>query len=192
MDLKKELKDYFTPREGVAENAKVGGLFVVEKILYFLFKTPYDIWLMSCAHLRNIREQKRLNIPDIGGIIPFMVFLVRFVFEFLLHALIFLSIVLAPVVAVAIAISEQDFPTFFGVLVVMYYAPPAIRLVIEIINLIIKYAPYIFKALIFILKYAWMPVLLIYHAFDYLQKKCSFKAENYDVRKAELHKDEEK
>ena len=192
MDLKKELKDYFTPREGASENAQIAGLFTVEKVLYFLFKTPYELWLMSCVHLRNLREQKRLNISDIGGIVPFMIFLVRFIFEFLLHALIFLSVVLAPIAAIVAGLAETDFSTFLGTLAAMYYAPLAIRLVIEIIHLIIKYAKYIGKALLFILKYAWMPMLLIYHFFDYLQKKCSFKADKYDIRKAELHKDEKK
>jgi hypothetical protein len=192
MDLKKELKDYFTPREGASENAQIAGLFTVEKVLYFLFKTPYELWLMSCVYLRNLREQKRLNISDIGGIVPFMIFLVRFIFEFLLHALIFLSVVLAPIAAIVGGLAEKDFSTFLGVLAGMYYAPLAIRLVIETINLIIKYAKYIGKALIFVLKYAWMPLLVIYHFFDYLQKKCAFKAEKYDVRKEELHKDEEK
>ena len=193
MDLKKELKDCFTPKEGTSESAQIAGLFVVQKVLYFLFKSPYVIWLMSCAHLRDIREQKSLNIEEIGGIVPYMLFLVRFVFEFLLHALIFLSIVLAPIAAIVAGVAgfqEKDFSTFLGVLAGMYYAPLAIRLVIEIIHLIIKYAKYIGKALLFILKYAWMPMLLIYHFFDYLQKKCSFKADKYDVRKAELHKDE--
>lgn len=194
MDLKKELKDYFTPREGASENAQIAGLFTVEKVLYFLFKTPYELWLMSCVHLRNLREQKRLNISDIGGIVPFMIFLVRFIFEFLLHALIFLSVVLAPIAAIVGGLAQQDFSfsTFLGVLAGMYYAPLAIRLVIEIIHLIIKYAPYIVKALIFILKYPLMPMLLIYHFFDYLLKKCSFKADKYDIHKAELHKDEKK
>lgn len=192
MDLKKELKDCFTPREGASKNAQSAGLFVVQKVLYFLFKTPYEIWLMSCTYLRNAREQKRLNIEEIGGIVPYMIFLVRFVFEFLLHAIIFLSVVLAPIAAIVFGVKEKDFSTFLGVLAGMYYAPLAIRLVIEIIHLIIKYAPYIIKALIFILKYPLMPMLLIYHFFDYLQKKCSFKADNYDIRKAELHKDEKK
>ena len=192
MDLKKELKDWITPREGTSENVQVGGLFVLEKILYFLFKTPYDIWVMSCAHLRNARELKRLNIPDIGGIIPFMLFLVRFIFEFLLHALIFISVAFAPIAAIIAGIVQKDFSMFLMVLAGMYYAPLAIRLVIEIINLIIKYAPYIGKAIIFILKYAFLPLLLISHFFDYLQKKCSFKADKYDVRKAELHKEEKK
>ena len=190
MDLKKELKDYFTPREGASENAQIAGLFTVEKVLYFLFKTPYELWLMSCVHLRNLREQKRLNISDIGGIVPFMIFLVRFIFEFLLHALIFLSVVLAPIAAIVAVLAETDFSTFLGTLAAMYYAPLAIRLVIEIIHLIIKYASYIKMALIFILKYPFMVLLLIYHFFDYLQKKCSFKADKYDIRKAELHKDE--
>ena len=192
MDLKKELKDYFTPREGASENAQIAGLFTVEKVLYFLFKTPYELWLMSCVHLRNLREQKRLNISDIGGIVPFMIFLVRFIFEFLLHALIFLSVVLAPIAAIVAVLAETDFSTFLGTLAAMYYAPLAIRLVIEIIHLIIKYASYIKMALIFILKYPFMVLLLIYHFFDYLQKKCSFKADKYDIRKAELHKDEKK
>jgi hypothetical protein len=192
MDLKKELKDCFTPKEGTSESAQIAGLFVVQKVLYFLFKSPYVIWLMSCAHLRDIREQKRLNIEEIGGIVPYMLFLVRFVFEFLLHALIFLSIVLAPIAAIVAGISEKNFGSFVETLALMYYAPLAIRLVIEIIHLIIKYAKYIGKALIFVLKYAWMPMLLIYHFFDYLQKKCSFKADKYDIRKAELHKDEKK
>lgn len=192
MDLKKELKDYLTPREGASENAQIAGLFTVEKVLYFLFKTPYELWLMSCVHLRNLREQKRLNISDIGGIVPFMIFLVRFIFEFLLHALIFLSVVLAPIAAIVGGLAENDFSTFLGVLAGMYYAPLAIRLVIEIIHLIIKYASYIKMALIFILKYPFMVLLLIYHFFDYLQKKCSFKADKYDIRKAELHKDEKK
>lgn len=192
MDLKKELKDYFTPREGASENAQIAGLFTVEKVLYFLFKTPYELWLMSCVHLRNLREQKRLNISDIGGIVPFMIFLVRFIFEFLLHALIFLSVVLAPIAAIVAGLAETDFSTFLGTLAAMYYAPLAIRLVIEIIHLIIKYASYIKMALIFILKYPFMVLLLIYHFFDYLQKKCSFKADKYDIRKAELHKDEKK
>ena len=190
MDLKKELKDCFTPKEGTSESAQIAGLFVVQKVLYFLFKSPYVIWLMSCAHLRDIREQKRLNIEEIGGIVPYMLFLVRFVFEFLLHALIFLSIVLAPIAAIVAGVGEKDFGSFVETLALMYYAPLAIRLVIETILLIIKYAPYIFKALIFILKYSWMPLLVIYHFFDYLQKKCSFKADKYDVRRAELHKDE--
>lgn len=192
MDLKKELKDYFTPREGASENAQIAGLFTVEKVLYFLFKTPYELWLMSCVYLRNLREQKRLNISDIGGIVPFMIFLVRFIFEFLLHALIFLSVVLAPIAAIVAGLSETDFSTFLETLAAMYYAPLAIRLVIETINLIIKYASYIKMALIFILKYPFMVLLLIYHFFDYLQKKCSFKADKYDIRKAELHKDEKK
>ena len=192
MDLKKELKDYFTPREGASENAQIAGLFTVEKVLYFLFKTPYELWLMSCVHLRNLREQKRLNISDIGGIVPFMIFLVRFIFEFLLHALIFLSVVLAPIAAIVGGLAGNDFSTFLGVLAGMYYVPLAIRLVIEIIHLIIKYASYIKMALIFILKYPFMVLLLIYHFFDYLQKKCSFKADKYDIRKAELHKDEKK
>jgi hypothetical protein len=192
MDLKKELKDCFTPKEGTSESAQIAGLFVVQKVLYFLFKSPYVIWLMSCAHLRDIREQKRLNIEEIGGIVPYMLFLVRFVFEFLLHALIFLSIVLAPIAAIVAGIGGKSFGAFVGTLAAMYYAPLAIRLVIETINLIIKYAKYIGKALIFVLKYAWMPLLVIYHFFDYLQKKCAFKAEKYDVRKEELHKDEEK
>lgn len=192
MDLKKELKDCFTPKEGTSESAQIAGLFVVQKVLYFLFKSPYVIWLMSCAHLRDIREQKRLNIEEIGGIVPYMLFLVRFVFEFLLHALIFLSIVLAPIAAIVAGVGEKDFGSFVETLALMYYAPLAIRLVIETIHLIIKYAPYIFKALIFILKYSWMPLLVIYHFFDYLQKKCSFKADKYDVRRAELHKDEKK
>ena len=192
MDLKKELKDCFTPKEGTSESVQIAGLFVVQKVLYFLFKSPYVIWLMSCAHLRDIREQKRLNIEEIGGIVPYMLFLVRFVFEFLLHALVFLSIVLAPIAAIVAGISEKNFGSFVETLALMYYAPLAIRLVIEIIHLIIKYAKYIGKALIFVLKYAWMPMLLIYHFFDYLQKKCSFKADKYDIRKAELHKDEKK
>jgi hypothetical protein len=192
MDLKKELKDYFTPREGASENAQIAGLFTVEKVLYFLFKTPYELWLMSCVYLRNLREQKRLNISDIGGIVPFMIFLVRFIFEFLPHALIFLSVVLAPIAAIVGGLAETDFSTFLGTLAAMYYAPLAIRLVIETINLIIKYASYIKMALIFILKYPFMVLLLIYHFFDYLQKKCSFKADKYDIRKAELHKDEKK
>jgi hypothetical protein len=133
-----------------------------------------------------------LNIEEIDGIVPYMLFLVRFVFEFLLHALIFLSIVLAPIAAIVAGISEKNFGSFVETLALMYYAPLAIRLVIEIIHLIIKYAKYIGKALIFVLKYAWMPMLLIYHFFDYLQKKCSFKADKYDVRKEELHKDEKK
>lgn len=190
MDLKKELKDCFTPKEGTSKNAQIAGLFVVQKVLYFLFKTPYVIWVMSCAHLRDVRDQKRLNIQEIGGIVPYMIFLVRFVFEFLLHALIFLSVVLAPIAAIVAGFQEKDFGTFLGVLAGMYYAPLAIRLVIEIIHLIIKYAQYIIKALIFILKYPLMPMLLIYHFFEYLQKKCSFKADKYDIRKAELHKDE--
>jgi len=192
MDFKKEFKDWITPREGTRENAQVGGLFVCEKILYFLFKTPYDIWTMSCAYLRDLREKKRLNIPDIGGIIPFMLFLVRFIFEFLLHALVFLSVVLAPIAAIIAGIAAKDFSMFLMVLAGMYYAPLAIRLVIEIIALIIKYAPYLGKAIIFLLKYAFLPILLFYHLFDYLQKKCAFKAEKYDVRKEELHKEDKK
>ena len=78
-------------KEGTGAVVAGGALSVLETILYVIFKSPFAIWRMSCAHLKEMREQAKLDIEKIDKPLPFILFLVRLIFDFLLHAAIFLT-----------------------------------------------------------------------------------------------------
>ena len=145
-----DFKELFRFQEGTQEAAAEGGLCVLEKILYYLFKSPFAIWRMSCKHLKEIRNEAKLDIEKIDSPIPYILFLIRFTFDFLLHALIFLTFVLAPVAAIVVVVNgivdasgtytiQQFFSEFFATFAAFYYAPLGIRLVIEILVIIKKF-----------------------------------------------------
>ena len=186
--------EFFKFKEGTKEVVAEGGLCVVEKILYFLFKSPFAIWRMSCKHLKELRQEAKLDIEKIDGPLPFIVFLIRYFFDFLLHALIFISVAIAPIMAVLMTIKgvidyhdtysfAKFFTDFFGTFAAFYYAPLAYRLTIEILVLIKKYGIVILRAIFF-------PAIILYYFCYYLAKKCKFKTAKYEKKFIDINREE--
>ncbi len=174
-------------KEGTGAVVAGGALSVLETILYVIFKSPFALWRMSCAHLKEMREQAKLDIEKIDKPLPFILFLVRLVFDFLLHAAIFLTVVIAPIAAIYVTIVGMDaecykgwmfFRDLFGTFAVFYYATWAIRLVIELLKVVVKYAPVILGIIFY-------PFAVICNFFKYLMKKAAYKAEKYEKKLAE-------
>lgn len=174
-------------KEGTGEVVAGGALYVLETILYVIFKSPFALWRMSCAYLKGMREQAKLDIEKIDKPLPFILFLVRFIFDFLLHAAIFLTVIVAPIAAIYVTIVGMNaecykgwmfFRDLFGTFAVFYYATWAIRLVIELLKVVVKYAPVILGIIFY-------PFAIIRNFFKYLMKKAEFKAVKYEKKLAE-------
>lgn len=185
--------NFFKFKDGTKETVVGGALCVGEKILYYLFKSPYVLWRMSCSHLSTLRSEAKLDIDKIDKPLPFLSFLVRFILDFLFHALIFLSVILAPLTIIYSIIggfidiiNGSFYFSFFLSQLVMtfagfYYAPIAIRLVVELLLIIQKYG-------LIICKYLFLPIIIIYHFFSYLASKCKFKTVKYEKKIEEYNK----
>lgn len=197
-----DFKELFKFQEGTQETVGKGGLCVVEKILYGLFKSPFAVWRMSCKHLKEIRSQARLDIEKIDSIIPFFIFIIRYIFEFLLHALIFITVVIAPLAGLYMAISGAidggqyyTASKFFIDLILyfayFYYAALVLRIIIEIIELIKKYGLILIKFILKVIKLIFLPAIVIYHFLSYLAKKCESKTAKYEKRIEDFKKEEQ-
>lgn len=184
-------KDFFKFREDTKVNFTEGGVCVAQQIFYGLFKSPYVLWRMSCNYLRNIRNEEFLNIEKIDNPLPFITFWLRFIFKFLFQALIFITVIIAPIAAVYATIegiidnhSYYDASTFFsdliGTFALFYYAPWALRILIELLVIAGKYS-------FVILKYMFLPIIVIYNFLSYLANKCKYKAEKYEKNSKELN-----
>ena len=188
-----ESKEFFKFKEGTQEAVVEGGLCVIEKIFYFLFKSPFVLWRMSCEHLKQIRNEAKLDIEKIDKPIPYIIFLIRYFFDFLFHALIVISVVISPIAAIIATIvgiidstnytASDFFSDFLGTFVAFYYAPVAIRLLIETFVIIKKYG-------LVILRYIFFPVVIIYYFFYYLAKKCKFKTAKYEKKLIDINKEQ--
>ena len=101
----KDFKELFKFREDTKDNLTEGGICVAHQIFYGLFKSPYVLWRMSCKYLRNIRNEAFLDIEKIDKPLPFITFLLRFIFDFLLQALTYISVLIAPLAAIYMTIT---------------------------------------------------------------------------------------
>lgn len=95
-----------------------------------------------------------------------MVFLVRFFFLFLLDCLVFLCFIVGPIIAIVMAIKAKSFTTFL----------------MGIVALIKKYGKYVLRFLWSVIKFAFLPAIVLYRFFNYLSKKCNYKVEKYKER----------
>lgn len=206
-------KNLFKFREDTKENFTEGGSFVAHHIFYGLFKSPYVLWRMSCKYLRNLRNEASLDIEKIDNPWPFITFWVRFIFKFLFHALIFISVVIAPIAATCAAIMNftvsvfenpigcllSSWMVFIGTFALFYYAPIAIRLTIELAAILVKVGPYIIKLLYSPIKFIIKLVIsifgiisnilsAIYNFFNYLSNKGKYKAGKYEKRYNDINK----
>ena len=105
---------------------------------------------------------------------------------------IFITVLIAPIAAVFATIkgiidnhSYYDASIFFsdliGTFALFYYAPWALRILIELLVIAGKYG-------FVILKYLFLPIIVIYNFLSYLANKCKYKAEKYEKNSKELNK----
>lgn len=180
-------KDLFTPREGTQKNVFDAAKSIVENVVYYLFKSPYVVWTMSARELAKLRNNNLLDIIEIeneGSNIPYALYLFRFFVYFLLHAIIYVLVVIAPFAALYAAYDAnyQKTEAFIFTFISCYYGVLPLRLMVSAIHgVALKYA-------LPILKYIFFPVLIIYHFFDYLNNKCKFKSLKYAKNIEELEK----
>ena len=179
-----DFKEIFKFREDTKPNLIEGGFCVADRIFYALFKSPYVLWRMSCKYLRDIRNEAFLDIEKIDKPLPFITFWFRFIFKFLFHALIYLSVAIAPLAATWSAIrgiTDTPILNFVGTFVAWYYAPWLLRFILELMTVAGKYGNVI-------LKYIFFPFSIFYNFLCYLANKCKYKAESYEKRRNELYK----
>ena len=191
----KDFKELFKFREDTKDNLTEGGICVAHQIFYGLFKSPYVLWRMSCKYLRNIRNEAFLDIEKIDKPLPFITFLLRFIFDFLLQALTYISVLIAPLAAIYMTINgiadansyEYSYKMahfladFVGTFAIFYYAPIALRFVIELLVIVRKYG-------LVILRYLFFPVIVFYNFLSYLANKCKYKSEKYEKKSNDLNK----
>lgn len=179
-----DVSQFFKFREGTKDTLKEAGICVVSKLFYFFLKSPFVLWRMSSEHIKGMKAEAKLDIEKTEKPTPFLLFLIRYILEFLLHGLIYLSVAIAPFAALYVGIdsaigiygsAKTFFYGFFSTLAALYYAPVLIRLIIELIEIIKKYAP-------IIIKYVFFPITLIYHFLSYLSGKCKFKTLKYEKK----------
>ena len=195
----KDFKELFKFREDTKDNLTEGGVCVAHQIFYGLFKSPYVLWRMSCKYLRNIRNEAFLDIEKIDKPLPFITFLLRFIFDFLLQALTYISVLIAPLAAIYMTITGiadansheyysyemADFlADFVGTFAACYYAPIALRFVIELLVIVRKYGPIILKYL----GYLFLPFIVFFNFLRYLSNKCKYKSEKYEKKSNDLNK----
>lgn len=193
-----DFKQLFKFREDTKDNFTEGGICVAHQLFYGLFKSPYVLWRMSCKYLKNIRNEAFLDIEKIDKPLPFITFLFRFIFDFLLQALTYISVIIAPIAAIyatirgIVIIDEHSsyhisyfFRDLIGTFAAFYYAPIALRLIIELLMLVRKYGQVILK---YVFNYIFFPIIVLYNFLSYLANKCKYKAEKYDHRINELNK----
>lgn len=116
----------------------------------------------------------------------------RFIFKFLFYALIYITVLIAPIAAVYATTkgiidnhSHYEASIFFidliGIFALFYYAPWALRILIELLVIAGKYG-------FVILKYLFLPIIVFYNFLSYLANKCKYKAEKYEKNSKELNK----
>jgi hypothetical protein len=195
----KDFKELFKFREDTKDNLTEGGICVAHQIFYGLFKSPYVLWRMACKYLRNIRNEAFLDIEKIDKPLPFITFLLRFIFDFLLQALTYISVLIAPLAAIYMTITGiadanshdwayhmSDFlADFVGTFAAFYYAPIALRLVIELLVIVRKYGPVILRYL----GYLFLPFIVFFNFLRYLSNKCKYKSEKYEKKSNDLNKE---
>ena len=71
---------------------------------------------------------------------------------------------------------------FVGTFAACYYAPIALRLVIELLVIVRKYG-------LVILRYLFFPVIVFYNFLSYLANKCKYKSEKYEKKSNDLNKE---
>lgn len=116
----------------------------------------------------------------------------RFIFKFLFYALIYITVLIAPIAAVYATTkgiidnhSHYEASIFFrdliGTFALFYYAPWALIILIELLVIAGKYG-------FVILKYLFLPIIVFYNFLSYLANKCKYKAEKYEKNSKELNK----
>jgi hypothetical protein len=111
--------------------------FLYYYFVYLLFLVPFALWSKATIRLSKQSKEGSLNIADIDSKWPFLSFLKRFLFEFLIDGAMFMSYILAPVLAIYIWGDTGDFIDFIGVIIVSYCAPLYFTILRDILQILI-------------------------------------------------------
>ena len=134
MDTQEFLKDFL-----------MGLVHSLYRIIHFIFILPFSIWKKSVSKLAEQKKHDFLKLDTINAPWPFLTYLKRYMFDFLFDALILLTYVLAPIVALILFIvylvNEAPFLVAFSALlstlIAAYFAPLSIAFTRDIFQLLL-------------------------------------------------------
>lgn len=109
--------------------------FLYNFIIYFIFILPFALWRKATIRLSEQRQKEGLNVSKIKSNWPFLSFLKKFIFDFLLDGFIFITYILAPIIAIILAIASGSFMSFLMTLVGAYFIPLALTIVSDFLQL---------------------------------------------------------
>lgn len=110
--------------------------FLYNFFVYFLFIVPFDLWKKAVQRLASQRSTGTINIDKIESQWPFLSFLKSFLIDFLIDGIILMSYVLGLIGAV-VGLINEGFSAFLGALVGAYFAPLALSLTRDLLQLMI-------------------------------------------------------
>ena len=113
-------------------------LHFLYRIVYLLFILPYDLWKRAVRRMTAQRKNQALEADKIKHELPFLVWLKRFVFDFVLDGIAILSWIIG-VVYVIIGIANGYSFDFFEDLVMPLYAWYVMPLLMAIVRDVITY-----------------------------------------------------
>jgi hypothetical protein len=98
--------------------------FLYNFFVYFIFLTPFNLWVKATKRLSHQKEAGGLEISKITGLWPFLSFLKRFILDFLIDGIIFLSYILAPLIFIFLLINDASFGEAFLIGIISIYFFP--------------------------------------------------------------------
>lgn len=139
-----EEQDYYSSHNDGENNEPVFGKMVGSALAYFfamlafiLFVCPFSFW--KSATMRLYRECKRKTLMNFTGTSrwPFLTFLKKIFFEFLIDGIMFISYFVGVIIVFVILIKGGGFIGFLGALIVTYYSPLGLSLIRDVVLLLL-------------------------------------------------------
>ncbi len=137
----------FAPESGQDDNIWMEWLTSIlhflYRIVYLLFILPYDLWKRAVKRMTAQRKNHALDADKIKHELPFLVWLKRFVFDFVLDGIAILSWILGVVLVIIDIVDFHYFDfhyfSFFGDLVMPLYVWYVMRLSMAILRDVITF-----------------------------------------------------
>lgn len=111
--------------------------FLYTYFVYFIFIVPFELWKKATIRMSEQRANKSLSISKMTSDWPFLSFLKRFILDFLIDGLIFMSYILAIFVGVAAWLVSGEILALPAAIVYLFFTPLWLSLVRDIIQLLI-------------------------------------------------------
>lgn len=103
-------------------------------ILYFIIFLPFELWKKALLRLDEQRSDGSLKIANISSPYPFFSYIKRWILEFAIDALIFISYFVGIIVALY-ALFTEGFMAFIMTLICTYFVPMGLSFIRDLFQL---------------------------------------------------------